>query len=518
YADLQRSIPSVVDGLKPSQRKVLFGCFKKNLSKSEAKVVQIAGYIAEHTAYHHGESSLHSTIINMAQDYVGANNVPYLQALGQFGTRAQGGRDFASPRYIFTRLSPLARLLFPSEDDGLLDYVQEDGQRVEPRYFVPVVPTLLLNGTHGIGTGWSTYVPPFHLPHVVEAVERRIRGTGELDLEGGLHPYVVGFQGTIEGVGDTGMGADTGTGMGGQAEQYRTTGVIRRLSHTQVEISELPYGVWTEDYKKVLFTLMEGGQIRDFREHHSTDRVRFEVTGVRGQLDLLEKKGLETSFRLVSNINLTNMHAFDAGGKICKYTSAGEVLEAHYGVRGGLYGVRKGAVERRYRAEEMRSRNRARFVSMLGSGELLLTGSGGGGMGGGMGVSEVDIERDLASRGFATEAEIHRTMIGAGAGTGVGGEGVGGVGAGIDTGVGAGVGMGVGMGLGVGVGVGGGQFAYLLDLPILSLSEARCQRLHQAADTAAQGLAAIATRSADDLWLADLHALREACELLQSKK
>ena len=154
YSDLQRSIPNVIDGLKPSQRKVLYGCFKKNLIKEEAKVVQIAGYIAEHTAYHHGETSLHATIINMAQDFVGSNNVPFLAAMGQFGTRAAGGKDYASPRYVFTKLNSITRLLFPEEDDSFLELMEEDGLMVEPRYYIPVVPTILLNGSDGIGTGW----------------------------------------------------------------------------------------------------------------------------------------------------------------------------------------------------------------------------------------------------------------------------------------------------------------------------------------------------------------------------
>ena len=159
FADNARSIPSVVDGLKPAQRKVLFGCFKRRLDREEVKVVQLAGYIAEQTAYHHGEASLHSTIINMAQDFVGSNNIPLLNAGGQFGTRAQGGQDAASPRYIFTSLSPLARLLFPEADDAQLQHQREEGQSVEPSFYVPVVSLLAINGAQGIGTGWSTLVP-----------------------------------------------------------------------------------------------------------------------------------------------------------------------------------------------------------------------------------------------------------------------------------------------------------------------------------------------------------------------
>ncbi len=159
-ADVIRSIPSVVDGLKPSQRKVLFAAMKRG--PGEVKVAQLAGFCAETTAYHHGEASLLATIVKLAQDFVGSNNVPLLVPVGQFGTRLQGGKDAASARYIFTKLSPLCRLLFPAADDDLLEYAQDDGRPVEPVHFVPILPTLLLNGCQGIGTGWSTEVPPFH--------------------------------------------------------------------------------------------------------------------------------------------------------------------------------------------------------------------------------------------------------------------------------------------------------------------------------------------------------------------
>ncbi|KAJ1557566.1 DNA topoisomerase 2 [Nowakowskiella sp. JEL0078] len=130
-ADNQRSIPSMVDGFKPGQRKILFSCFKRNLQK-EIKVAQLIGYVAEHTAYHHGEVSLASTIVGLAQNYVGSNNLTMLEPRGQFGTRLLGGKDSASPRYIFTQLSPLSRLVFPVMDHKLLDYIQEDGQSIEP--------------------------------------------------------------------------------------------------------------------------------------------------------------------------------------------------------------------------------------------------------------------------------------------------------------------------------------------------------------------------------------------------
>jgi DNA topoisomerase-2 len=139
---------------------VLFGCFKKKL-KSEMKVAQLAGYIAEQTSYHHGEQSLYTTIVSMAQNFVGSNNLPLLSPNGQFGTRLAGGKDSASPRYIFTNLTEHARKVFPESDDPLLAAQFDDGLPIEPANYVPVIPTLLVNGVAGIGTGWSTSVPQY---------------------------------------------------------------------------------------------------------------------------------------------------------------------------------------------------------------------------------------------------------------------------------------------------------------------------------------------------------------------
>lgn len=165
-ADNARSIPSAVDGLKPGQRKILFSCFKRNL-KSEIKVAQLAGYVSEHSAYHHGEQSLCTTVVGMAQNFVGSNNLPLLEPLGQFGTRLQGGKDAASPRYIFTSLSPLARAVYHPLDDALLNYLNDDGQSIEPEWYLPIIPLLLINGGEGIGTGWSTSIPNYKYNDII---------------------------------------------------------------------------------------------------------------------------------------------------------------------------------------------------------------------------------------------------------------------------------------------------------------------------------------------------------------
>ena len=125
-ADCARSIPSGVDGFKPGQRKILFSCFKRKL-KAEIKVAQLSGYVAEHSAYHHGEVSLQQTIVSLAQNFVGTNNINLLLPIGQFGTRNQGGSEAASARYIFTNLNPVTRHIYHEADDAVLEFLEEEG-------------------------------------------------------------------------------------------------------------------------------------------------------------------------------------------------------------------------------------------------------------------------------------------------------------------------------------------------------------------------------------------------------
>lgn len=327
-ADNVRSIPSVVDGLKPGHRKIVYACFKRNL-KSEIKVAQLAGYVAEHSAYHHGEASLGSTIVGLAQNFVGSNNIQLLEPIGQFGTRLQGGKDAASARYIFTSLSPITRSIFHPADDALLAYLDDDGQRIEPEWYVPVVPMVLVNGSEGIGTGWSSSIPNYNPRDIVDNIRRLMAGE---PLER-MHPWYRGFRGTIELEG-------TGT------ERYRVSGTITKLSDTTVEITELPVKTWTQSYKEQLEAWMAGTEktpawIKDYKEYHTDTNVHFIVTLTPEEMARAESEGLEKRFKLTSTLSLSNMVCFDKEGRIKKYTSAEEILEDFYGLRLSYYQKRK---------------------------------------------------------------------------------------------------------------------------------------------------------------------------------
>jgi len=309
--NLERSIPNVMDGLKTSQRKILYSAFKRNL-KSEIRVAQFAGYVSEHSGYHHGEMSLNDAIVGMAQDFVGSNNIPWLVPQGQFGTRLTGGKDSASPRYIHTYLQPHVSNLVPSDDFDCLVYRDDDGTLVEPEWYAPVIPMLLVNGARGIGTGYSTFIPSFNPADLKSAIlEWLEKGTG-LDRE--FTPWTRGYTGKITKV---------------DKHEYCITGIWKTAGEVTT-ITELPVGTWTSDFRETLDKLCAEGSIKDYSDTSTDTNV---LMTVKGDPKVVEKL-------LTEKIKLTNMHAFDSRGVIKKYDTPNEILKEFVAVRLDLYAKR----------------------------------------------------------------------------------------------------------------------------------------------------------------------------------
>ena len=306
--NLERSIPNVMDGLKTSQRKILYSAFKRNL-KSEIRVAQFAGYVSEHSGYHHGEASLNDAIIGMAQDYVGSNNLAWLVPQGQFGTRLQGGKDSASPRYIHTYLQPYISNLVPSDDFDVLTYRDDDGIPIEPDWYAPLLPMLLVNGCRGIGTGYSTFVPTFNPSELKEAIIEWLKtGTG---LNREFVPWTRGFKGSYKKI---------------DKESYSVEGVWK-IEKDQITITELPVETWTSDFRESLDKLLAEGKIKDFVDTSTDTDILIKV---KGDFKAIEKL-------LIQKVKLTNMHAFNHNGIIKKYDSPNQILFEFVGVRLELY-------------------------------------------------------------------------------------------------------------------------------------------------------------------------------------
>uniref|UniRef100_A0A8C5QB52 DNA topoisomerase 2 n=1 Tax=Leptobrachium leishanense TaxID=445787 RepID=A0A8C5QB52_9ANUR len=357
-SDNERSIPSLVDGFKPGQRKVLFTCFKRN-DKREVKVAQLAGSVAEMSAYHHGEASLMMTIVNLAQNFVGSNNINVLQPIGQFGTRLHGGKDSASARYIFTMLSPLARLLFPTLDDNVLKFIFDDNQKVEPEWYIPILPTVLVNGAEGIGTGWSCRIPNYDTREIVNNIRRMLDG----DDPQPLLPSYKNFKGVIQEVGQN---------------QYILNGEVSVLDSTTIEISELPVRTWTQNYKEqVLEPMLNGSEktpplIIDYKEYHTDTTVKFVVKMTPEKLAEAEAAGLHKVFKLQSPLTCNSMVLFDHVGCLKKYENVLDIMKEFFELRLRYYGLRKDWVVGMLAAEASKLTNQARFILEKIEGKIVI--------------------------------------------------------------------------------------------------------------------------------------------------
>ena len=377
-ADNERSIPSVVDGLKPSQRKVLYACRKR--TNTDIKVSQLSGYVSTETCYHHGEQSLMSTIINMGHDYVGSNGMNLLVPNGQFGTRLMGGKDAASPRYIFTHLHAVTEKLFRSEDDPLLTYLDDDGTTVEPMYFVPLLPMVLINGADGIGTGYSTQVPCYNPRDVQDNVMRVVRNQPQK----AMIPWYRGFKGTIE-------------SNPNEPTKFVTSGVWKRLDKNTVEITELPIGKWTSDYKEFLETSVidKGGVFKSMENHGTETDVRFIL---RTSDATITDSEIEKTLKLTTTLSTGNMHLFDEHQQITHYNTTEDIIESFVRVRKRFYHERKAYLLKVYQENHQELSEKIRFMRLVMDDSVIV-----------FKRSRTDIQEQLTKYRF--EQRVHDTLL-----------------------------------------------------------------------------------------------------------
>jgi len=445
--DNQRSIANGMDGLKISLRKILFAAFKKGGLKTEIKVAQFSGYVSEHSGYHHGEASLNAAIVGMAQNFVGSNNINLFEPNGQFGCRLAGGKDSASERYIFTQLNPITRLIYRAEDDAVLEYLDDDGQMVEPTFYAPIVPMILVNGTKGIGTGFSTDIMCHNPLQIIDHIQSMLLKKPEAEW-GPIEPYYRGFKGSITPIASSSATAPTKFLVKG----LHTVDAAKKQAH----VTELPVGYWTEDFKKHLETLIESNTIKDYADM-STDTVvdftvTFPATADFGALTAVVDHGtctaLEKLLKLYTTESTSNMHLFDSQDQLKKYGNVRDIVQDYYGTRLALYGKRKTHQLAAMAAELRVLSNKARYIQELLDGSIDLRRKRGD-----------ELMAMLQSKGY-DHVE------------------------------------------------GDEQYKYLLKLPMDSVSEENVQKLLKEKEQREAQHAALQGTSIEQLWLADLAELR----------
>jgi DNA topoisomerase II len=395
-SDLIRSINHMCDGLKDSTRKILYAAFKRKLFKKEMKVAQFGAYTAEVSDYHHGEQSLFQAIIGMAQNYVCSNNINLFAPNGQFGTRIKGGTDASAPRYIYTLLTELAQLIYPVEDFKVLEYnISDEGKKIEPKYYVPVIPMVLVNGAQGIGTGFSTNLPCYnptdiiaHCRIIANALNTiTIDKTDKLDKSDKsdksdkldksdiskiidavkikeLTPWYLGFKGKIES-----KEKKEGT--------YESHGVYKWLNDTTIHVTELPIGTWTEDYKDFLEQCIVNNNpvLKDYEKQFTETNIDFTLKlypGVRQGIEM----NFDTEFKLIStkNLSINNIHLFTENDTIKKYANTSEIIKEFSRIRFIKYHERKEDQLKTMRKEYQIVSAKVRFIKEYINGTITLVG------------------------------------------------------------------------------------------------------------------------------------------------
>lgn len=398
---------------------------------------------------------------------MGSNNLNLLVPQGQFGTRLTGGKDAASPRYIFTYLSNIARYLFPEEDDVLLRYLEDDGQSIEPEFYCPIIPMLLINGSQGIGTGWSTQIPSYDPEDVLLYILAKLDRLEELPP---IRPYARGFTGNIK-------PSDDGRG-------FVSHGRAQQTSATSLVIDELPLKCWTDQYKQRLLKMRNRAEIINFVEDHTTTKVSFKVNMKSVKLKRLLKNagGLETAFKLKANISTSNMNAFDADGSIRKFDSPEEIADIYFPVRLALYHDRKSMLQSEMKHASVLMRSKADFVQAVVSGDIdLVSGK----------QSKAEITEQLRRLGLTSAYDLDEIRNNntvykkrqSEAETSPGGEVH-------ETEVSR-----------------SGEYDYLLNMPLSSLTSEKISQLKEDAQNKESALEEIEKKSPADLWRDDLEKL-----------
>jgi len=333
--DNTRKIASYIDGLKNTSRKVLYTVLDKNIKK-ETQVARLAATVAEHTNYIHGQGSIEGVIVNIAQDFTGTNNVPFLVPEGHFGDRLSS--ESAASRYIYTYMQPYIRDIYKEEDDAILEEQSFEGQKIEYKYYVPIVPMILINGSEGVSTGFAQKILPRNLRDIINYIKgKKVK----------LNPFFKGFKGTIR----------------AYENGWELLGKFERVGRTKIIISELPIGYELKSYLKVLNDLEERKIIRNFKDKSQNGEFLFELN-VSSEFNKLDDEEIIKKLKLSKKV-AENFTSIDENNKIIEFKNEYELIDKYIEVRLDFYQKRKDYLLKNYKEEMDYLLDRTKFIKSI---------------------------------------------------------------------------------------------------------------------------------------------------------
>ncbi len=378
YVVENRAIPSVIDGFKPTQRKVAHVANQvwKTGNEKPLKVFQLAGTVAANAYYHHGNASLEGSIIGMAQDF--KSSMPIFQGIGQFGSLRSP--EAGAPRYVGVKFNENFRLLY--KDFELTTPQYEEGEEIEPRFFLPIIPTVLLNGGSGIAVGFATNILNRHPLNLIDACFDVLDGKPVRQLK----PWIKGFAGTFD------VSPDNPKG-------WVIRGVYDVKNMSTVEITEIPPSYTYEKYEAILDGLVEKGVLHSY-DDHSSGNVHYVLKFPRQTLaDIQNRKKLDDVLRMQEKEG-ENYTTLDENGKLKVFDNVSQIVEYFVSFRLRFYDLRKEHLIKELEAELKNLTNRARFIKAILDKQLVVNG-----------VKKNDLIKTMEAMGFVKQDESYDYLL-----------------------------------------------------------------------------------------------------------
>lgn len=342
-----RAIPSVIDGFKPTQRKIIHvsNDIWKSGGEKTLKVFQLAGKVASDAFYHHGNASLENAIITMAQRF--KNNAALLEEDGQFGSlrSPQAG----APRYIGTKLSENFRLIY--KDFELLEYKEEEGESIEPKFFLPIVPAVLLNGSSGIAVGFASNILNRDIKSIIDACVKVLSGKNPGEVKPSLNEFTGDFIQDTE-----------------NNKRWVIRGKFVRVNTSTVKISELPPSMTYEKYEEILDKLVDDKLITSY-DDNCKDNIDYTIKFTRSDLEKLDDEKLVKLLKLEES-STEIFSTLDENGKLKIFDNTSDIIKYFVEFRLTYYHKRKQFLLDKMNRELKILSNRGRFIKAIIDGKL----------------------------------------------------------------------------------------------------------------------------------------------------
>ena len=360
YVAQNRALPSMIDGMKTGARKIMHSAFKGSLKNGDQKKVpNLAGETLNFALYPHGEISLYGTIITMSQRHKFNLNPLYIDS--QNGTLRSDAA--ASPRYLYVRLSEFADLW--KTDSDLLEYIYDEGQYIEPKYFMPIIPVVLCQRQQGMAPGYAYNSMSYNPIDIIDLMLENLNNK-KTKKEITIHPFIRGINSKLwKYDGDTNQWVNSGVAK--WDEKKRT-----------ITVTDLPYDQTYDSFEKLLNKFVENGDIRDWKNMSTDTKIEYIIDCKRSKFgnSLGTSKSKTTLNRIYNKFKLVHaaprdlLYVIDNENKVRHFNTPEELIEAFLDFRLDVYKSRKKLLLKNLNEMLVKNDELVKFITLVCSGKL----------------------------------------------------------------------------------------------------------------------------------------------------